>query len=61
MYCSDQQLADRYGVSRVTIWRWRKSDPSFPQPISLSPGCVRWRLDQIEQWEAAKAKVGGAA
>jgi len=61
MYLSDIQLADRYGVSRVTIWRWRKSDPSFPMPVNLSPGCVRWRLSQIEEWEAMKADVGGAA
>jgi prophage regulatory protein len=57
MYLSDQQVADRYSVSRVTIWRWRKTDPSFPQPINLSPGCVRWKLLEIENWEAAKANA----
>jgi predicted DNA-binding transcriptional regulator AlpA len=56
MFLSDLQLADRYGVSRVTIWRWRKSDPTFPQPVLLSPGCSRWRLDLIEAWERSKAQ-----
>lgn len=57
MFLSDQQIADRYGVSRVTIWRWRRVDPLFPQPISLSPGCVRWREADLVKWEAAKAGV----
>lgn len=54
MYLSDKQIADRYGVSRPTVWRWLKSDSTFPKPISLSPGCTRWRLCEIEAWEAAR-------
>lgn len=56
MFVSDQQVGERYGVSRVTVWRWRKSDPAFPQPINLSPGCVRWRVTDLEAWESAKAR-----
>ncbi|GHC45640.1 helix-turn-helix transcriptional regulator [Neogemmobacter tilapiae] len=55
MFLTDMQIAERYSVTRVTIWRWRKVDPTFPQPFNLSPGCVRWRLTDIEKWEAAKA------
>ena len=55
MYLSDKQVADRYSVSRISIWRWRKTDPNFPQPVSLSPGCTRWRLSDIEAWEASRA------
>jgi prophage regulatory protein len=54
VYLSDQNLAGRYSVSRQTVWRWLKTDPSFPKPLSLSPGCTRWRLDEIERWEAAR-------
>ena len=54
MYVSDKQVAERYGVSRPTVWRWLKTDSTFPKPISLSPGCTRWRLDEIEAWEAAR-------
>lgn len=54
VYLSDQNLAGRYSVSRQTVWRWLKTDPTFPKPISLSPGCTRWRLDEIERWEAAR-------
>ncbi|MTH59002.1 helix-turn-helix transcriptional regulator [Paracoccus litorisediminis] len=54
MYLTDKQIADRYGVTRPTIWRWTRTDPTFPKPISLSPGCTRWKLDEIESWEAAR-------
>lgn len=57
VYVSDQNLAGRYTVSRQTVWRWLKTDPTFPKPISLSPGCTRWRLDEIEAWEAARRAV----
>lgn len=56
-YVSDKQLAARFGVSRPTIWRWLKSDPTFPRPFKLSPQCTRWRDDEIVAWEAA-SKAG---
>ncbi|WP_226553582.1 helix-turn-helix transcriptional regulator [Celeribacter naphthalenivorans] len=59
IFLSDVQVAERYGVHRVTIWRWSKTDPTFPKPIMLSPGCSRFRLSDIENWEASKAE--GAA
>lgn len=60
MFLSDKQVGERYCVTRTTIWRWRKTDPSFPAPVTLSPGCVRFRLADLEKWEAAKA-AGAAA
>ena len=53
MYFSDKQLAERFGVTRSTIWRWARGG-DFPQPVSLSPGCKRWRLSDVEAWEAAR-------
>jgi prophage regulatory protein len=55
VYISDRQLATRFNVQRSTIWRWCKTDPTFPKPVSLSPGCTRWRAAEIEQWESARA------
>ncbi|MFT6225950.1 MAG: prophage regulatory protein [Paracoccaceae bacterium] len=52
-YISDKQAAARYHVTRQTIWRWVR-DRKFPAPVSLSPGCTRWRLSDIEAWEAGK-------
>lgn len=56
-YVSDKQLAARFGVSRPTIWRWLKSDPTFPRPFKLSPQCTRWRDDEIAAWEASSREV----
>lgn len=61
MFLSDEQLAARYAVSRGTVWRWYRSDPSFPRPVKLSPGCTRWKLAEIEAWEAAQAEPGTQA
>lgn len=58
MYLSDKQVGERYGASRWTPWRWAK-DPStgFPQPVKLGPGMTRWRLSDLEAWEAERAKA----
>lgn len=26
--------------------------PHFPKPVSMGPGCTRWRLSELEQYEA---------
>lgn len=54
-YLADTKLAARYGVHRTTPWGWLHSDPTFPKPVKLSPGCTRWKLSEIEAWERAKA------
>lgn len=54
-YLSDIQLAARYSVHRTTPWRWAKSEPTFPKPVTLTPGCTRWKLSEIEAWEASRA------
>lgn len=48
VWASDTQLAEIYSVSRATVWRWAAAG-ILPQPVKLSPGCTRWRLDQIKQ------------
>ncbi|GAA6147775.1 AlpA family phage regulatory protein [Pseudooceanicola nitratireducens] len=53
-YLTDLQVAARYGVHRSTPWRWAKTDPTFPQPITLTPGCTRWKLVDLEIWETAR-------
>jgi predicted DNA-binding transcriptional regulator AlpA len=50
-FLSDQQLARRYGVHRATIWRWVRSDLTFPKPLRLGPQSTRWRLRDVEAWE----------
>lgn len=59
-FLSDRQVAARYGVHHLTPRRWVCEDPSFPRPVKLSPGCTRWKLSEIEAWEALKARRGAA-
>ena len=60
-YVTDTQVAARYGVHRTTPWRWAKTDPAFPNPVNLTPGCTRWKLSEIEAWEHSKAAQTVAA
>jgi len=55
-FARDTEIADRYGVSRNTIWRWTK-EGRLPSPVRLGPGCTRWRLADIEQWEAEREAI----
>ena len=55
-YVRDTDLAERYGVSRNTIWRWAK-EGRLPSPVKLGPGVTRWRLADIEQWEAEREAI----
>lgn len=58
-YLNDKQVAARYGVSRVTPWRWAK-ESDFPEPVQLTPGCTRWLLSDLEQWERTRNTQGAA-
>lgn len=48
VWAADTQLAELYGVSRATIWRWVKAG-ILPKPVKLSPGTTRWKLSEVEQ------------
>ena len=54
-YFTDQQLADRFGVARATIWRWVHTN-GFPLPVHLSASCTRWRIDDVEAWAARRPR-----
>jgi predicted DNA-binding transcriptional regulator AlpA len=42
-------LAERYDVSKATIWRWSRIG-EFPKPIKIN-GSTRWSQDDIESFE----------
>ena len=56
-YLSDREVALRYAVARATPWRWA-ADGEFPKPLRLSPGCTRWRLEDLLKWETERASAG---
>ncbi|MCK0151079.1 AlpA family phage regulatory protein [Marivita sp. S6314] len=57
IYLTDNDLARRYGIARPTVWRWHREHPEFPRVVRLTPGCARWKLSEIEAWEAAKSEA----
>jgi predicted DNA-binding transcriptional regulator AlpA len=45
------------GASRPTIWRWSKSDPTFPRPFHLSAAITCWDEREVIAWvESKKAR-----
>lgn len=58
LYLSAGEVSARYGLtSDKNAWRWAKADPTFPKPVKLAPRCVRWRLSDLEAWEASKLQA----
>lgn len=60
-YLRDLAVAQRYGVSRQTVWRWA-AQGMLPVPFKLSEGVTRWRMSDLIAHEAslpmgAKVKV----
>lgn len=52
-YLTVKQIATRLAVSVPTVWRWTR-EADFPKPIKLSANCTRWKLEDIEAWEAER-------
>jgi prophage regulatory protein len=45
-------LCKQIGVSRTTIYRWINTG-TFPAAVRISPGAVRWRSEDVEQWRTS--------
>lgn len=48
-FISTSQVCERTGLSRSTIWRYRKRYYSFPSPVIIS-GLVRWVATEVDDW-----------
>lgn len=53
VYLSVRQVAEHLGVSTDSIYRWKRHG-EFPAAVKLGPGSVRWRLADVEAWEATR-------
>ncbi|WP_284047786.1 helix-turn-helix transcriptional regulator [Halomonas gemina] len=53
LYLKVSRVAAREDVSIPTIWRWVRIG-HFPQPVELGHNTTRWRLSDIEAWEAER-------
>lgn len=52
LYLTVEQVAQRYGVSVDSIWRWKR-DGRFPKAYKLTNGTTRWRFDDLLDHEAS--------
>ena len=59
VFLSTKEVAARYGVDLSTVWRWRRDDSDFPEPLQLNANTVRFKLTDLEAWEESKRE--GAA
>ena len=44
------EIAQRFNVNRVTVWRWVKSGV-FPRPMKITYRHATWPMSVIEAWE----------
>lgn len=43
---TDREVAKHLNISKASVWRWL-DEGRLPKPLKLSPGCTRWRADEI--------------
>lgn len=55
VFLSDKQVGARYGVHRMTVHKWTRENDEFPKPVKLSPACTRWKLADLEAFEAERS------
>lgn len=51
LYLTVSQVADRYGVSNDTVWRWSRAG-DLPKPVKVGPNVTRWRLSELMAHDA---------
>lgn len=47
--------------SRSTIWRYLRTDPSFPRPIILGSNSIGFFEDEIDRWLESRPRRTYAA
>lgn len=58
-YLSGPQVQERYGVTKMTLWRWCEN-PSmgFPQPLRIN-GRKYFDVTELDAWD--RSRISGAA
>ncbi|MFM5013648.1 helix-turn-helix transcriptional regulator [Aeromonas veronii] len=56
---TQHETCKQLGISRPTLWRRRKDDPAFPQPVYIGPRAVRFKLSDVEAYIEHLAVKGG--
>jgi predicted DNA-binding transcriptional regulator AlpA len=54
-YIRAKQLKDRYGIDRITAWRWsRDRSKAFPKAIRLAPNVSVYDRAEVDAWFEAR-------
>ncbi len=59
MYLTTAQVAERYGISRTTVWRWIKAG-RLPEPVLIGPGVKRFNIAALQRKDSEWAADEGA-
>lgn len=50
-----RDVCERLSISRTTLWRLLRSDPSFPRPVKVLSKGDRYDADLIDSWIASRS------
>jgi predicted DNA-binding transcriptional regulator AlpA len=54
-YIRAKQLEERYGIDRITAWRWsRDRSKGFPKAIRLAPNVSVYDKAEVDAWFEAR-------
>lgn len=48
------ELAERLGISRITLWRWER-EGLIPRKRQIGPNVVGWLASEIDAWWASRS------
>ena len=55
-YLSRHEILKRYSIGNTTLHRWRRDKSmNFPAPFVFSERCLRWKIADLEAWDASRA------
>ena len=59
MFISANDLSERTGLSKPTIWRYRQRYSGFPKPVCIEDSnVVRWVAEEVDAWFLARRAKG---
>jgi len=54
-YLSVKSVSNRYDIGVSTVWL-RVKQGKLPQPVKLHGTSTRWKLEDLEKWEASQVQ-----
>lgn len=57
MFLTKVAIAKHLGVSRGAVYALIKNDPTFPEPVLITPSCPRWLDAAIDAWALARSEA----